>query len=246
MVQLTPQQRSFVVTEYARLGSFRAVRIAFALQYPHRPVPATSTILRNCRKYQETGTSQNLNKGRSGRRRTVRTDANIQAVRDLLNQDPQTSARRNGLGINYTSFNRITRLELRWHPYKISVRHQLLPGDMNRRIAFCQWLVARPARFLESFIIIADEAGFSMNGEVNSQNVRQYAPRHNPPPFNFNRSDSRAKITVWVGLCGNGFMVGPFFFNANVNGNNYLDMINNDVVPILAANFHRPIELWTT
>ena len=134
MMQLDPQQRAFLITEYACLGSLEAVRNSFAVQYPNANVPARSTILRNCKKYEERGTSLNLNKGRSGRRRTVRTAGNIQAVRDLLVQN--SSARRNELGMNCTSFNRITRLDLQWHPYKMNVRHQLLPRDHNRRAVF--------------------------------------------------------------------------------------------------------------
>ena len=32
--------------------------------------------------------------------------------------------------------------------------------------------------------LIGDEAGFTMNGKVNSKNVLQYAPKGNPPEFN--------------------------------------------------------------
>ena len=29
---------------------------------------------------------------------------------------------------------------------------------------------------------------------------------------------SREKLSVWIGLCGNGELIGPFFFEGNVNG----------------------------
>ena len=35
---------------------------------------------------------------------------------------------------------------------------------------------------------------------------------------------SREKVTVWIGLVGNGVILGPHFYNGNVNGLNYLDM----------------------
>jgi hypothetical protein len=90
---------------------------------------------------------------------------------------------------------------------------------------------------LDSFII-GDEAGFSMNGEVNTHNVSQYAPKGQPPAFNFERNDSRAKLTVWAALCGNGLLVGPYFLHGNVNGIAYLRMLNEFVFPQLAVNFN--------
>ena len=59
----------------------------------------------------------NLNKGNSGRTRSIQTAANIEAVRDVLQQNPHVSARRNFVPIFSTSFTRITRLEIKWHPY---------------------------------------------------------------------------------------------------------------------------------
>ena len=65
-------------------------------------------------------------------------------------------------------------------------------------------------------IIIADEAAFSMNGKVDTQNVRQYAPKGHLRAFNFERHVSRAKLTVWSALCGNGVLLGPYIFRENV------------------------------
>ena len=61
-------------------------------------------------------------------------------------------------------------------------------------------------------LIIGDEASFRMNGEVNTQNVREYAPRGNVHNFYYDRNDSRTKITVWVGLCGNGALLQAYSF----------------------------------
>ena len=153
-------------------------------------------MLENVRKYQNAGTSLNLNKGNSGRR-TIRTAENIDAVKDLLQQDPHASARRNPIQISRSSFNRITKHDIKWHPYRIHVRHDLLPGNFARRLRFSVWFNERCRR--ENFLVnllIGDEASFVMNGEVNTQNVRQYAPKGHPPTFNFERSNSREHLTV--------------------------------------------------
>ena len=45
---------------------------------------------------------------------------------------------------------------------------------------------------------IGDETAFCMNGRVNTQNVRKYAPRGNSPSLNSEKNDSRAKLTIWI------------------------------------------------
>ena len=132
MVQLTTEQRVFVVTNFIRMQNVREVQDAFRLRFPDRNPPLRNTILDNVRKYQNTGTSLNRNKGNSGRRRTGRSEENIAAVRELLEENPHVSSRRNPVAVTQSTFNRITRLELRWHPYRMYVRHKLLDTDWPR------------------------------------------------------------------------------------------------------------------
>ena len=132
MGQFTAEQRTFMVLHYNRTQCLVAVQNAFR--------QSKNTILQNFRKYSEHGTSLNLNKNYSGRLRTARSQQNIAAVRRLLEQNPQdVSARRNPVQVSSTAFNRITRLELGWHPYRMHVRHELLPNDYLRRLRFPQW-----------------------------------------------------------------------------------------------------------
>ena len=76
--------------------------------------------------------------------------------------------------------------------------------------------------------MIDDEANFCLNGKVNTYLVRHYAPKDGEhPSFNFDRNSSRLKLNVWAGICGNGWLLGPFFFEGNVNGRAYFGMIND-------------------
>ena len=126
MVQLTTQQRVFVVERYIRSNSYIVVRREFREQFPDREPPAKRTIQQNVAKYRNFGTSLNMNKGNYGLPRTSRTPENIQRVRNHLENNPVgVSARRNGLAISATTFNRITCEELHCYPYQIVVRHQL-------------------------------------------------------------------------------------------------------------------------
>ena len=75
--------------------------------------------------------------------------------------------------------------------YLMHVRHELLPNDLPSRLRYSNSFnkSCQNQNFLQS-IIIGDEAGFASNGEANSRNVREYAPKENPSPFNFERTNS--------------------------------------------------------
>ena len=83
MVQLTTEQRVFVVESFIRLKSYAAVQREFRDRFPEREPPAKRTIQENLSKYHNCGTSLNLNKGNSGRLRTARTPENIMRLRNV-------------------------------------------------------------------------------------------------------------------------------------------------------------------
>ena len=234
--QFTPQQRAFIVAEfYPDNNNVYRVIQRFREVYPNARCPSRGTVYNNVRKYAITGTSLNLNKGRSGRNRTARGAENIEAVRNAIEEargeapEVRISCRRNGFGLSSATFNRITRLDLHFHPYQMIRRHQLLPGDLPRRFRFCHWLLDKNERFLDD-LIIGDESGFSLNASVNTHNIREYCPRgEHPLDFEYVRNDDRHKLTVWVGLMGNGTIIGPFFFRQSIDGEDYLNMIDEEM-----------------
>ena len=77
MVQLTVEQRVFLVRSYLRGNTLQQTRVLFMQRFPDRNPPNRSTILKNVRKYEEHGTSLNRNTGHSGRPRTGRSQENI-------------------------------------------------------------------------------------------------------------------------------------------------------------------------
>jgi hypothetical protein len=144
-------------------------------------VPSKVTIKATFEKFRvREGTCHNLNKGRSGRLRTLRTQENIDVVRQSLLEDVIRSARRNGLGLSRSSFNRIVKMDIKFHPYVLIRRHQLREGDPQQRLAFCNRFVNTVGQnpdFLDQ-LIVSDEAIFSLNSdEINSRNVIKYAAK---------------------------------------------------------------------
>ena len=76
---------------------------------------------------------------------------------------------------------------------------------------------------------------FFLNGKSTTHIVREYAPRGNPRDFFFDANSSN--LTAWAGLCGNGVIVGPYFFEGNVNGIANLTMLNEKIIPTLIQEF---------
>ena len=237
MGQLTAEQRVFVVKNWFVTKSLEQVRQLFRERFPDREPTTRMAIWKNVKKYTAYGTSLNRTSGHSGRPKTGRSQENINRVHELLVDNPRgVSSRRNGLEISQSSFVRIVKYDLKWHPYEMRVRHQLKPTDFDRRIS--EWIIekCRDRRFLAN-LIIGDEAGFAINGKVNSQNVREYAPHGERPEINYAVNESRERCTVWVGLCGNGTLLGPFFFDGYVNSANYLHMLKEELFPQLTDKF---------
>ena len=122
------------------------------------------------------------------------------------------ACRRHQSPVTRSSFQRIVSRDIKYHPFRIEIRHELLPRDLASRTDFCQWLVQRPRGFMPH-LVIGDEANFHLNGEVTTENVRQYAPKGHPPAnYTYIRRNSRDKLGVWAALVGDGSIIGPFFF----------------------------------
>ena len=118
--QLNMDQRNFLMLEYhkrkGKRNFYPSLFDDYQLRFPGARVPAKSTIRALLRKQAEKGTILNCNKAsspgdsHSGRRYTVNTPVNIEAVKAVLDRDkdkmlgdatvsPVSTARRNVLGM---------------------------------------------------------------------------------------------------------------------------------------------------
>ena len=68
-MQLTKQQRVFLVTVLMRSKSYQVVSKEFSENFLKINVPNTTKIRKNVKKYREERTSLNLNRGHSGRQK---------------------------------------------------------------------------------------------------------------------------------------------------------------------------------
>ena len=88
---------------------------------------------------------------------------------------------------------------------------------------------------------VGDEVAY-VEWESKYMECWEYAPVSNPLQFNYDVRSLNQKIIAWGGLCGNGSFLGPFFFDNNVNGMSYFEILNEAILPALVLLF--PVTIW--
>nr|CAH7738443.1 unnamed protein product [Callosobruchus chinensis] len=135
-------------------------------------------------------------------------------------------------GISRTSIQRILK-HYKWHPYKIQLLHELNEDDHDRRLQFCeimsQLILNHPNYLLN--VCFSDECSFFVNGTVNRHNCRYWSDT-NPRIYHEVHTQNPQKLNVWAGIFGD-HIIGPFFLPGNLNGDTYLDLLENTIIPAL-------------
>lgn len=162
----------------------------------------------------------------------VRTALAVEKVRKAFQNDPQMSLRRLEAQDGMPSASTIHRIlkEANFHPYKIQLIHQLKPQDCVKRVKHAQdqlVLIENHPNFLNS-LVFSDKAHFHIQGMVNKQDFRYWSQTN--PQWSQELPLHSPRITVWAAIGCHG-VVGPFFFQENVNGANYLDMLQQQFLP---------------
>uniref|UniRef100_A0A1B6G3J3 Tc1-like transposase DDE domain-containing protein n=1 Tax=Cuerna arida TaxID=1464854 RepID=A0A1B6G3J3_9HEMI len=125
--------------------------------------------------------------------------------------------------------------------YRVHLVQELNEDDFDWRLEFCEVIVDRIDRkqILLNDILFSDEVTFVLNGSVNRHNCR-YWDNSNPHWKEESHTQHPQKLNVWAGIIGNQ-IVGPFFINGNLNGDSYLAMLQNEIIPdyklLLVDNF---------
>lgn len=183
-----------------------------------------------------------LNAKHTGRKRSARSEANINQVRADTQARPNVSLskRSTQLELSKTSLWRILKKDLSLFRYKIQITQHLKDTDPPLRLRYAQSVankVTQDPNFWQK-IVMSDEAQFTLYGSVNRQNIRFWAAEnpcviHQQPLYD-------KKVTVWCGICSEK-IIGPYFFEdengttVTVNGDRYRDMLTNFVKPQIDA-----------
>ncbi|KAJ8936038.1 hypothetical protein NQ318_015444 [Aromia moschata] len=153
----------------------------------------------------------------------------------MLEENPHTSSRQTAstLNISHSSIPRVL-TENQMHPYKLVPTNALAEDDFDRRILFCEQMMQMiddNTLQIEN-VLFSDESTFTLHGYVNHQNCR-YWLRENHHWMRELHTQNPEKVNVWAGLIGKN-IIGPFFIDGNLNGETYLALLQNNVVPTMA------------
>lgn len=206
-------------------NSFLASRL-YAQRYPDRRHPKPEAFESVKERFERTGSIKYEKKERT---KPITGEENEIMVLTSIVEDPHTSTRKvsRQLNISQTSVSRVIRKH-KFHPYHIKLAQELDEGDFQNRLNFCQWAVDKSAEQPEflNFVLFTDEATFHKNGYVNRHNFHYYDTQnpHIIRPANF---QNRWSLNVWGGIVGS-CILGPYFFDGNVNGEEYLRFLRTD------------------
>lgn len=116
--------------------------------------------------------------------------------------------------------------DLHLRPYRPRLVQQLNDDDPDRRIEFCEKLLAmiEEDNSILDKIIWTDKAMFKLNGHVNRHNSIYWASEN--PRIDIERDFNAPGVCVWIGMSLFGIIV-PFFFTSTVTGENYVEMLQD-------------------
>lgn len=204
----------------------------FNERHPNRNINR-KYILELVAKFRETGSVANKKRDFQGEF-PLRNEANEIEVLGQIAADPTLSTRRLATvsNIKRSTIQRILKRH-KFHPYKIHLVQQLNEDDFDRRLEFCEVMTARIAdngNFLFN-ICFSDECTFFLNSTVNRHNCRYWADT-NPRIFHEVHTQTPQKLNVWAGIFGDR-LIGPLFIDGNLNGETYLELLEDTVYPLL-------------
>lgn len=200
-----------------------------------------STVVRTVQRFEETGSVKDRPK--SGRPKVATSEENSLHVLQSFVEDPNISLRRVALAQDNSlgSASKIMKIN-KWHLYKIHLHQELSEDDFDKRIEFCETMMAMidDDPHLLNNIVFSDEATFELTGNVNRHNSRYWSDT-NPHWMRQNQTQYPQKLNVWAGIF-NGQKVGPFFIDGNLDGPKYEAMLRDEIVPAIQALTNNQME----
>src|SRR3978361_153384 len=213
--------------------SSREVVQHFAGMFPDRPVPAPTTVLRTVQKFQSTAClSEEHNKHKM--RKYAMNDELKMSIVLRVEESRSISVRQlaDEFQVSVGSVHKLLKQES-YKSFKFGNHQELLPWDSGQRALFCETMIENinTDQRLINKICFTDESTFTLRHHVNNQNCR-YWSRDNLHIFNQTHTQYRQSVNVWMGLL-NGRLLGPFFIEGTLNGNKYLSLLQENIVPAI-------------
>ena len=162
---------------FIRTRSITESRRGFHRERNQQEAPSPNAIRRCVRQWREEGSV--MCKRPPGRPSSVRAPYNIARVLASISRSPRRSACKHAqaLCLSDRSLQRILRMDLSLHPYKVQVVHALSNRDREMGLQFCRQFVEILTENpdLPNKLLMSDEAHFHLHGTVNKQNFRYWS-----------------------------------------------------------------------
>jgi len=168
-------------------------------------------------------------------------ETRVAKIKAEIEKDPNASVRKisDATRIPTTTVHAILKEE-KLKPYKEADVQTLSHHQMNDRVTFCQIMKERDIDF--NYIWFSDEKRFELNHRGNHQNTRMWA-RERPANFVNSRDAHPINVHVWCALSSQG-IIGPYFFENNVDQFEYQKMIDLFFYPKLRDEFELSDRVW--
>lgn len=185
-------------------------------------------------KFLEHGTVLNLNKEFSGRRREVRSELNINRIREFFQRHNTSSLRKASqeLMIPKSSVQVIMNKDIHFFPYKSHHCDELSQFSKERRRNFANIAQQNLINRLDQ-IWFTDESWICLSDFTNKQNDRTWAPKLNHPHTRVRVKKFPQKVMVWAAINA---VHGVIFFvmpQGNVTSEVYIRMLTQSFIPRL-------------
>jgi len=232
------QQRIKLVSCYYRSNNspISALRL-YCLENNTKEQPCSpTTVTRLLQRFESTGRVDDL--PRTGRPSV--SDETVSLVKVSL--DTQKEAQPYGFcslknisdktNVPKSTIHKILRQSLELKPYRVRRVQELKETDLASRLHFSQWFLNESNNDDNFFntVLWTDEAHFFLDGCVYTRNCIIWSDVN--PRITVPTSLHPEKVTVWAGFNAK-FLLPPYFFETTINGDKYLEMLTNHVVPSL-------------
>jgi hypothetical protein len=226
--QFNIADRVAIIRSYYELKNAEEVRRRWSAS-GMSPAPAATTVRDLVKKFEQTGSV--LDVKHTGRPQSVRTDELRGNIAASLERSPQKSTRRLSaeLGCSHVTVYRALK-DMNYHPFRPRLVHGLLEDDPLQRVEFCERFMnmVEDNPTLVDRVIWSDEAMFKLNGHINRHNC-VYWDSDNPKII-MEKEVNAPGVMAWAGIWSEG-IIGPFFFDGNVDGPSYLALLNDQFWP---------------
>ena len=185
-------------------------------------MPSLASTQNIIKKFKETGSIADLPRPGATKKITDEKKTQIQAIFENSTKKTLTQISAE-VGVARSTCYSYIRKELCVRSFKIQIHQGLHFEDHDLRVQSAEKLLPYLQNpMLNDLIFFSDEATFHISGRVHKQNCRIWSTE-NPHEVQ-EYWDKSTKINVWCAMSSN-CIIGPYFFEENVNGQNYLKML---------------------